>query len=159
MAMPALEPVLLGRPPRPDQLIEILLDVQEKEGFLSEQSIRTIASALNVPLIDVYRVASFYKVFSLRPRGKHLLTVCMGTACHVRGAPTLLTEARSRLHIGPGETTTDGLFSLARVNCVGACALGPIVILDGHYHHHMTPAKMRKLLRPSTRKAHGGKNP
>jgi len=92
-------------------------------------------------------LANFYKAFSLAPRGKHLITVCTGTACHVRGAPRLLDEVRGQLRIYVGETTGDGIFTLEAVNCLGACALGPVVVLDGTYHHHMTPSKLRKLIR------------
>jgi NADH:ubiquinone oxidoreductase subunit E len=99
-----------------------------------------------VPLIEVYRVASFYKAFSLQPRGKHVITVCMGTACHVRGAARMLDEVSGQLGIQAGQTTEDRLFTVESVNCLGACALGPVVVLDGVYHDHMTPGKLRKLI-------------
>jgi NADH:ubiquinone oxidoreductase subunit E len=97
-------------------------------------------------LIDVYRVASFYKAFCLAPRGRHVITVCMGTACHVRGAPRMLDEVLGQLGVRADETTDDGAFTIERVNCLGACALGPVVVLDGVYHDHMTPGKLRKLI-------------
>jgi len=138
---------LIGpRERQPDQLIEVLQDLQATCGYLPEDALREVSDRLEVPLIDVYSVASFYKAFSLAPRGKHLITVCMGTACHVRGAPRMLDEALGLLRVEPGETTEDGLFSVERVNCLGTCALGPVVVLDGAYHHHMTPAKLRKLI-------------
>jgi len=131
----------------PRQLVEVLLDVQERDGFLSESAIRQISENLGVPLIEVWSVANFYDVLSLRPRGKHVITVCMGTACHVRSAPLLLEEARGQLGVESGGTTQDGLFTVERVNCLGACGVGPVAVLDGVYHHQMRPAKLRKLLR------------
>jgi NADH:ubiquinone oxidoreductase subunit E len=128
-------------------LIEILLDIQESRGHLPEQDLRDVSCALRVPLLDVYRVASFYKALSLRPRGRHTVTVCAGTACHVRGAPRLVDDLSAQLDIAPGETTPDGMFTLQCVNCLGACAIGPVVVIDGVYHEHMTPGKVRKLIR------------
>ena len=139
---------------RPHQLIEVLLDIQEECGHISEDAIRVVSDRLGVALIDVYRVASFYKAFSLAPRGRHLITVCTGTACHVRGAPRMIDELLGLLGVEPGETTEDGVFSIECVNCLGACALGPIVVLDGEYHDHMTPAKLRKLIQ-AVREADG----
>jgi NADH:ubiquinone oxidoreductase subunit E len=142
----ALEQVWNGRQKQPHQLIETLLDVQEINGFLSRESLREISQELDVPLIEVWRVANFYKVLSLKPRGKHLITVCMGTACHVRSASLLVEQCFAQLRTETGDTSADGLFTIEKVNCLGACALGPIVVLDGVYHHHMTPAKLRRLI-------------
>ncbi|MGQ9730540.1 MAG: NADH-quinone oxidoreductase subunit NuoE family protein [Candidatus Zipacnadales bacterium] len=128
------------------ELIEVLLDIQDACGYLSEEAIRATSKRLGVPLIEVCRVASFYKAFTLIPCGQHLITVCAGTACHVRGAPRLLDELTALLGVKPGETTADGLFTLECVNCLGACALGPIVVLDGEYHHHMTAGKVGALI-------------
>ncbi len=136
----------------PRQLIEMLLDVQERDGFLSEPVLRQISENLQVPLVEVWSVANFYNVLSLEPRGKHLITVCMGTACHVRNAPLLLEEARGQLGVDTGSTTEDGLFTVEKVNCLGACGVGPVAVMDGAYHQHMKPAKLRKLIR-SARKA------
>jgi NADH:ubiquinone oxidoreductase subunit E len=131
---------------QPHRLIEVLQDIQTARGYVSEEAMRTVAARLTVPLIEVYRVASFYKAFSLAPRGKHLITVCLGTACHVRGAPRMLDEVLGQLNVAPGQTTEDGIFTVECVNCLGTCALGPVVVLDGVYHHHMTPGKLRKLV-------------
>ena len=141
-----IDEVLQGRPAQPSQLVEVLQDVQQVFGFVSEEAMRMVSQRLAVPLIEVYRVANFYKAFSLKPRGRHLITVCTGTACHVRGAARMLDEVAGQLHVLPGETTEDGAFTIENVNCLGACALGPVVVLDGEYHHHMTPAKLRKLV-------------
>jgi len=127
-------------------LIEVLQDIQENYNYLPEEALRTTSEKLKVPIIEVFRVANFYKAFTLKPRGKHLLTVCMGTACHVRGAPKFLDEVLGLLKIKPGETTEDGKFTVETVNCLGACALGPVVVLDGKYHKHMTTGKLRALI-------------
>ena len=141
-----LERISDGRFREPKYLIEVLQDVQQAEGYISEEVMSAVSERLAVPLIEVYRVASFYKAFSLQPRGKHVITVCTGTACHVRGAPRMLDQVSGQLGIQPGETTDDQLLTVESVNCLGACALGPVVVLDGVYHHHMTPGKLRKLI-------------
>ena len=142
----ALEQILEGRRSQPHQLIEVLLDVQGDYGYISEKDMQAVSQGLGVPIMEVYRVASFYKAFRLRPAGKIVLTMCMGTACHVRSSRLLLDQAIGQLGIKPGEVTLDGLFSIERVNCLGACAMGPIVKENGSYHHHMTPGKLRKLI-------------
>jgi len=146
-----LDTILEGRRSQPNQLIEVLHDVQENYGYIPREAIESVSQGLGVPLIEVYRVASFYKAFKLNPSGKHVLTMCTGTACHVRGSHLLLDYAISQLGIKPGEVTPDGLFSIEQVNCLGACALGPIVAENGTYHHHMTPAKLRKLIETLSR--------
>lgn len=146
MNLSKLESILKGRNSKPHQLIEVLQDVQESYGYIPEQAMREISKTLGVPLIEVYRVASFYKAFKLKPTGKYVITICNGTACHVRGSQLLLDQAVSQLGIQPGEVTEDGLFSIECVNCLGACALGPIASENGSYHHHMTPAKFRKFI-------------
>ncbi len=146
MPLQTFDQILEGRLSQSHQLIEVLQDIQESHGYVSEDAMRAVSQGLGVPLIEVYSVASFYKAFRLRPSGKHILTICMGTACHVRGAGMLLDQAVSQLGIEPGEVTPDGLFSIECVNCLGACALGPVVTENGNYHHHMTPAKLRKLI-------------
>ena len=141
-----LDQILEKRRSQPGQLIEALQDVQENYGYISEEAMQDVSRGLGVPLMEVYRVASFYKAFRLKPPGKNVLTMCMGTACHVRGARLLLDQATGQLGVKPGEVTPDGLFSVEHVNCLGACALGPIVSENGSYHHHMTPGKLRKLI-------------
>jgi NADH:ubiquinone oxidoreductase subunit E len=138
--------VLEGRRSQPNQLIEALQDIQEIDGYVSEEAMKIVSLGLGVPIIEVYRVASFYKAFRLRPAGKYQLTLCMGTACHVRNAHLLLDQVIAELGIKPGEVTPDGLFSLHLVNCLGACAMGPIVKENEIIHDHMTPGKIRRLL-------------
>ena len=147
MATQTLDQILEGRRSQPNQLIEVLQDIQKIYGYISEGAMQSVSHGLGVPLIEVYRVASFYKAFRLHPAGKNVLTMCMGTACHVRGARLLLDQATGQLGVKPGEVTPDGLFSVEKINCMGACALGPIVTENGSYHHHMTPGKLRKLIK------------
>ena len=142
----ALKKILDARPPEPRFLVEVLQDIQQAEGHLSQDAMCAVSERLSVPQIEVYRVANFYKAFSLQPRGKHVITVCMGTACHVRGAHRMLDEVAGQLGIEAGQTTDDQLFTVESVNCLGACALGPVVVLDGVYHDHMTPGKLRELI-------------
>jgi NADH:ubiquinone oxidoreductase subunit E len=146
MSPRTLEQILEGRRSQPNQLIEVLQDIQKNYGYISQESMQTVSRELGVALIEVYRVASFYKAFRLKPSGKHVLTFCTGTACHVRSADLLINQACGQLSVQPDEMTPDGLFSIEHVNCLGACALGPIVTENGSYHHHMTPAKLRKLI-------------
>ena len=134
-----LDQILDGRRSQPDQLIEVLQDIQENDGYISEEAMQAVSQGLGVPIMEVYRVASFYKAFRLKPAGKNVLTMCMGTACHVRGARLLLDQATGQLGVEPGDVTSDGLFSVEHVNCLGACALGPIVTDNESSHHHMTP--------------------
>lgn len=138
--------IMEGRRSQPNQLIEVLQDVQKHFGYISRESMKVVSRELGVPLIEVYRVASFYKAFRLKPSGRNVITICMGTACHVRGAKLLHDQATGQLDVQTGETTPDGEFSIEHVNCLGACALGPVVTENGSYHHHMTPAKLRKLI-------------
>jgi NADH:ubiquinone oxidoreductase subunit E len=146
MTTQTYEKILEGRRSQPNQLIEALQDVQENYGYISQEAMKTMSLELGVPVIEVYRVASFYKSFRLRPAGKYVLTMCMGTACHVRNSHLLLDQAVSQLGIKPGEVTPDGLISIELVNCLGACAMGPIVKENDTYHDHMTPGKLRKLI-------------
>jgi NADH:ubiquinone oxidoreductase subunit E len=127
-------------------LIAILMDVQTHYNYLPPESLRVISAGLGMPLIDVVGVATFYRAFSLKPRGKHTCLVCLGTACHVRGGPKILEELERRLEIAPGETTPDRQFTLETVACLGCCAIGPVVVIDGEYHGHATIRKIEPIL-------------
>ncbi len=127
-------------------LISAMGKIQAKLGYLPEEEIRALAGKGKYSLVDIYGVATFYRMFSLKPRGKHLISVCLGTACHVRGGPGVAAEFRKQLGINSGETTEDKEFTLETVNCLGACALGPIVVVDGHYFSHVTKAMVRVIL-------------
>jgi NADH-quinone oxidoreductase subunit E len=128
-------------------LVPILQDVQKVFNYLPHKALYRVSVFLDVPISRIYEVATFYKAFSLTPRGDHQLTVCIGTACHVRGAPILTDHIGRILGIKPGETSADLKFSFDTVNCVGACALGPILEADGEYHGKVTISKSNKLLK------------
>jgi NADH:ubiquinone oxidoreductase subunit E len=154
MEMSDVDAILEDRGAEAFDVIEALQDLQASCGYLPEDALRHVAEQLGLPLIEVFRLANFYQAFSLTPRGRHLVTVCEGTACHVRGAPRMIDEIVGQLGVQPGETTDDGEFTVETVNCLGACALGPVVVLDGTYYDHMTPGKLRALLETVSR---GGK--
>jgi len=128
-------------------LISILEKIQDDYAYLPEDALRTVADRTGLSLVDVYGVATFYKSFRLKPRGKHLASVCLGTACHVRGAPKIIEEFERQLDIQSGETTPDKEFTLEAVKCLGACALGPIVVVDNHYFSKVTPLRVKEILK------------
>ena len=128
-------------------LVSILQDVQAAHNYLPREALTEVSQELDIPLTQVYSVATFFKAFSLEPRGRHLVHVCLGTACHVRGAVRILEEIERKLDIKPGTTTKDLNYTLETVNCVGACALGPIVIVDEEYHGQMATDKVDSLLK------------
>ena len=138
-----------------DSLIPILQDIQAEYHYLPEEALRAVAEILELPLIQVYGVATFFKAFSLKPKGRHQCAVCTGTACHVRGAGGVLEELERKLKIKSGDTTDDMEYSLETVNCVGACALGPMVIIDGEYYAIMNSAKVGKILKDHARRTAG----
>jgi NADH:ubiquinone oxidoreductase subunit E len=152
-----LDQILERRRSQPHQLIEVLQDVQENYGYVSKEAMEAISRGLGVPIMEVYRTATFYKAFRLNPSGKHILTMCVGTACHVRGARLLMDQATGQIGVESGEVSEDGLFSIEHVNCLGTCALGPIVTENGCCHHHMTPGKLRKLIDTISRQETGDK--
>lgn len=127
-------------------LIAILEEIQMTYGYLPEKALRIVSERMGRSLVDVYGVATFYRSFSLRPRGKHLVCACLGTACHVRGAPRTVQEIEQQLGIKAGQTTGDREFSLETVNCLGACALGPVVVIDGHYFSKVRKSRVGHLL-------------
>ena len=127
-------------------LVPILQDTQSEFGYLVGEALVEISAGLGVPLSQVYSVATFFRSFSLTPRGRHLINVCLGTACHVRGAVRILETIEREAGIKSGETAENLRFTLETVNCVGACALGPIVIIDGKYSGEMKTDKVKPLL-------------
>jgi len=128
-------------------LVDVLQDIQAEIGYLPKEVLLETSEGLDVPLSRVYSVATFFKAFSLKPRGRHLINVCMGTACHVRGSAKVLEKVEQELGIKAGETTRDLRFTLETVNCVGACALGPMVIVGEDYHGEMTPEGVVPVLK------------
>lgn len=133
--------------PNPEFLIALLQDLQAEFHYLPKQMLVLVAEKLDLPLSQVYRVATFYNAFSLEPKGKHLISICTGTACHVRGTPRIVERLQDILKIEAGQTTPDRKFTLQTVNCLGACALGPLAVIDGKYHGRMTSAKIEKVLK------------
>jgi NADH-quinone oxidoreductase subunit E len=127
-------------------IIAILQDIQEQKRYLPREVLEYVAEKLDMPLSKIYYLSTFYKAFSLEPRGKHLINVCLGTACHVRGAARLVEKLESDLRISAGGTTADLTFSLETVNCLGACALGPVMVIDGEYFGQMKPEQVDDLL-------------
>ncbi len=128
-------------------LISILQDVQAEYNYLPEEALIQVSQGLDVALSRVYSVATFFKAFSLKPRGRHLVTVCLGTACHVRRGQRLVDKVERDYGIKPDETTEDFRFTLETVNCLGCCALGPVVIVDGKYESQMNPDKLAHVLK------------
>ena len=127
-------------------LVSILQDIQAEYNYLPKKVLVEVSQALGAPLSQVYSVATFFKAFSLEPRGRYLINVCLGTACHVRGAVKVLEAIERELEIKAGRTTKDLKFTLETVNCVGCCALGPVVIIDGEYYGQMKTDKVKVLL-------------
>ncbi len=128
------------------RLIATLEEIQARFGYLPEQELRNVARDTGISLVDIYGVATFYRAFSLKPRGKHLISACLGTACHVRGGPAIARKIEQELGIKAGETTPDNEFTLETVNCLGACALGPIVVADGHYFSCVKASEVKGIL-------------
>jgi len=127
-------------------LIQILLEIQKENRWLPRDTLMVVSEKLGVPLSQVYRVATFYKAFSLIPQGRHLFTVCVGTACHVRGSPRLLDRVEDALKIKPEETSKDQKFTLETVNCLGCCALGPVMVVDSEYHSNPSSKEIGELV-------------
>jgi len=128
-------------------LIQILLDIQSENNWLPKESLRRVSEKLDVPLTRIQHIATFYKAFSLVPKGRHKVHICMGTACHVRGATRILDTVQDLTGIKPGETDLDLKFSLETVNCLGCCALGPVMEVNGKVHGKMSPVKASEALK------------
>ncbi|PXF52985.1 MAG: NADH-quinone oxidoreductase subunit NuoE [Candidatus Methanophagaceae archaeon] len=127
-------------------LIQMLLDLQSEFNWIPKEAIARISERMRIPKSQIYRIASFYKAMSLNPVGRHLIQVCLGTACQVRGAPKIMDRVKESLGIEEGETTPDMRFTLRRVNCLGCCAMGPVVVVDGNYHGRVTPSGVKDIL-------------
>jgi NADH-quinone oxidoreductase subunit E len=128
-------------------LIQLLLDLQSELHWISKEMIGELSLRLKIPRSQIFRVASFYKAISLSPVGRHKVSVCMGTACQVRGAQRLLDTSQLKLGIEQGQTTADGKFTLNRVNCLGCCAIGPVIVVDDDYHGRMDSKDLENMLR------------
>ncbi len=131
----------------PKTLIAILQDTQKKVGYLPREVLHHIAEGLKVPPSRVYSVATFYSAFKLNPTGKHIVKVCLGTACHIKGGPQLMTALEKELGVKSEDVTEDGLFSYEPVRCVGCCGLAPVVMVDENFHGKVKPAQIKKILK------------
>jgi len=128
-------------------LIQVLLEIQSEHHWLPKEALERVSEKLQVPLTRIQHIATFYKAFSLVPKGRHEIHICTGTACHVRGAPRVLDAVQDLTGIKPGETDLDSKFSLETVNCLGCCALGPVMVIDGKTHGKMAPAETADVLK------------
>ncbi|HYQ60200.1 MAG TPA: NAD(P)H-dependent oxidoreductase subunit E [Desulfatiglandales bacterium] len=142
-----IDKIIEKYPNDPSSLIQILLEIQSENHWLPKEAIERVSEKLQVPLNRIQHIATFYKAFSLVPKGRHEIHVCVGTACHVRGAQRILDRVEDLTGISPGETDLDMKFSLETVNCLGCCALGPVMVVDGEYHGKMAPAKSEDVLK------------
>lgn len=133
--------------PEPALLLQIMLDINHKYHYLPKESLVRVSERLKLPMTQVYGVATFFKVFSLTPRGRSIVHVCTGTACHVKGTPKILDRLKHTINLSPGQTTEDLALTLETVNCVGACASAPVVVVNGATHAEMTPGKMSELIK------------
>lgn len=140
-----LEEICARHQGKSSALIQIMLEIQEEFNWLSGETLICLREHLQVPLSRLYEIATFYKVFSLIPRGRNLVKLCTGTACHVRKAPLLLNKVIQMLGINPGETTPDFRFTLETVGCLGCCALGPVIVIKDEYYSNPTTAELEKL--------------
>ena len=147
MDIDKIDTIIDKYPSDPSSLIQVLLEIQSENRWLPKEALKRVSEKLNVPLNRIQHIITFYKAFSVVPKGRHEIHVCTGTACHVRGAPRLLDTIQGLTGIKPGETDEDLRFSLETVNCVGCCALGPVMVIDGEYHGKMAPAKSEEVLK------------
>ena len=139
--------VLKSYPKEKRHSLAILQDLQRRFGFVPREALQALSGYLGIKLSSLYSMATFYRALSLKPKGKHVIRVCDGTACHIRGAPVLLDALKRLLSISPGETTGDGLFTVETVNCVGACAIAPVMVVDGKYHSKVQPDQVEGILK------------
>jgi NADH-quinone oxidoreductase subunit E len=142
-----IDEIIDGYQRDPSALIQILLTIQRESRWLSKEAIDKVSKQLDVPLSRIQHILTFYKAFSLIPKGRHEIHVCTGTACHVRGASRLLDSVQDLVGIKAGETDLDLKFTLETVGCVGCCALGPVMVIDGEYHGKMAPAQSEAVLK------------
>lgn len=141
-----IDAILAQHPKESTSMVGLLHDLQNSFRYLPEAALRAVAEYLDTPLAKVYGIATFYKAFSLEPRGEHIIRVCTGTACHVRGAGQIVEEVEKQLGIKRGETTADGKFTIEAVNCVGACALAPVLMLDDEVFGAVDAAAVSKII-------------
>lgn len=138
--------IIHGYPKEKRHTLAILQDIQRRNGFISREAMEYVSEYLSLPMSSIYSIATFYKALSLKPKGRHIIKVCNGTACHIRGSGSIKEELLELLGIEPGETSEDGLFSVEVVNCLGACALAPVLAIDDKYYGNMTKEKVKSII-------------
>lgn len=141
-----IDQIIANFPETRGNLIAILHEIQNEFRYLPEEELRYLSGKINVPMTQIYSIANFYNRFSLTPKGEHELCVCLGTACHVKGAGAVLREAKRKLDIDEGETTPDLKFTLEVVRCIGACSLAPAVVVDKKTHREVTPDRIVEII-------------
>lgn len=144
---PKVDAIIAKYPAKASSLMAVLQDIQGEFNYLPKEALQRVAKKTSIPFSRIYNVATFYNAFSLVPRGRHIISICMGTACHVRGSGKILEELERCLGVKAGETTPDRKFTLECVNCLGACALGPVMVIDGEYFGKLTPDKVSTTLK------------
>jgi NADH-quinone oxidoreductase subunit E len=142
-----IDKIIEKYPSDPSSLIQVLLEIQSENRWLPKEALKKVSKKLKVPLNRIQHIITFYKAFSVVPKGRHEIHVCTGTACHVRGASRVLGAVQDLTGLKPGLTDEELKFSLDTVSCVGCCALGPVMVIDGEYHGKMAPAKSEEVLK------------
>ena len=155
ISIDAINSVVESHPKDKRHSLAILQDLQRTFGYIPRESLQAVSAYLGIKISALYSMATFYRALSLKPKGKHVIRVCDGTACHIRGAPALLDALERALGIKAGETTKDGLFTVETVNCLGACAIAPVMVVDGQYHPKVMPDMIEAILKTYRRKKHG----
>ena len=141
-----IEEIIAAYPANRRYALAVLQDVQHAFNYIPQPAFKALAARLGCPESQLYSMATFYKALSLTPKGEHIIKICNGTACHLRGAMNLATELKRDLGIDPGQTTEDGEFSVELVNCLGSCALAPVMVVDGNYHNKLRVEQVKKIV-------------
>lgn len=148
--------ILNKYPGKEQYILPILQDIQREYNYIPKDVLEALSEHLEIPLSKLYSMATFYKALSLKAKGKYIIKVCDGTACHIRNAPSLIDDIHNILKIKPGETTEDGMFSLETVNCVGACALAPVIVINNKYYGNVNKNKLKEILSEYRGESHEG---
>jgi len=147
-----IDEIMERYPNKPEYLIFFLQDIQSEYGYISQESMQELCDRIDIPLAQAYSVATFYQSFRLEPTGEHEIRVCLGTACHLKGGQRIVEDIERRLNIKAGKTTEDMMYTLDTVNCVGACALSPVMLVDEKYETNITAGKITKILKKAGQK-------
>ncbi|MCG8483778.1 MAG: NADH-quinone oxidoreductase subunit NuoE [Clostridia bacterium] len=151
----SIEEIIHQYPAQKRFTLAMMQDIQKENNYIPKEALACISEYIDTPICKLYGIATFFKAFSLKPKGKYIIKICAGTACHIRSSMTILSELEKQLNVKAGETTTDGLFSLETVNCVGACALAPVVVINEEYYGKVTPQDIKTILQKYKRGEQG----